>query len=175
MFKQISSTEVKIRSPTIRYPIHPFFRLAYWTRPLLRRRRGRWWKSPSFPAATWWTVSGTAAPSMACQTGFGNSTRFEWHKLPYCAVLQICIQLNPDLAKNLNPDPSYFLTLSVSENNRYKIKFIIIPFNHQKKSMERHNVVKCKIILSFFKPLDPVSANSIPEWADLPYCFKHWF
>ena len=94
--------------------------------------------------------------------------------LKNCSTFFVCrIKLNPDLAKNLNPDPSYFLTLS--ENNRYKIKFIIIPFNHQKKSMERHNVVKCKIILSFFKPLDPVSANSIPEWADLPYCFKHWF
>ena len=40
--------------------------------------------------------------------------------------------LNPDPAKNLNPDSSYFLPLS--EKKIYY--FIIIRFSHQKKSIE---------------------------------------
>ena len=46
--------------------------------------------------------------------------------------------LNPDQgqAKNLNPDPSFFLPLSE------KKILIRIRISHQKKSIERQNVVK---------------------------------
>ena len=49
--------------------------------------------------------------------------------------------LNPDPAKNLNPNPdqSYFLTLWKEIKLNY---FIIIRFSHQKKSIEKKNVVK---------------------------------
>ena len=48
--------------------------------------------------------------------------------------------LDPDPAKNLNPDPdpSYFLPLS----EIFFYYFIIIRFSHQKKSIKRQNVVK---------------------------------
>ena len=47
---------------------------------------------------------------------------------------------DPDLAKNLNPDPSYFITLS--ENNINYL--IIIRFSYPKKAIERYYVVKTK-------------------------------
>ena len=49
--------------------------------------------------------------------------------------------LNPDPAKNLNPnqDPSYFLTLS---EFFFLHNFIITRFSHQKKSIEKFNVEK---------------------------------
>ena len=56
----------------------------------------------------------------------------------------ICIQLNPDPAKNLNPDPDGLKSgsgtklLTQSEKNY----FIIIRFSHQKKSIEILNVVE---------------------------------
>ena len=44
---------------------------------------------------------------------------------------------DPDLAKNLNPDPSYFLQLS-----EFFLKLLIsLRFSYQKKSIERQNVV----------------------------------
>ena len=59
----------------------------------------------------------------------------------------------------LNPDPSYFLTLSEILQNY----FIIIRFSHEKKSIESHNVVKnlnyfvvIYLLFRFFcKPLNP--------------------
>ena len=47
---------------------------------------------------------------------------------------------DPDTAKNLNPDPSYFLTLY--ENNINLLIITGIRLSHQKKSIERYNVVK---------------------------------
>ena len=66
--------------------------------------------------------------------------------------------LNPDPAKNLNPDLSYFLTLSEKKFNY----FLIIRFSHQKKSIERKNVVKVtkKQCCGSGSVLDPYSGAS---------------
>ena len=52
---------------------------------------------------------------------------------------------DPDPANNLNPDPSYFLTLS--DDNIKIISYLIIRFSHQKKSIKRYYDVKSKFIL----------------------------
>ena len=53
--------------------------------------------------------------------------------------------LDPDPGRRpLDPDPSSFLTISKNIVLNY---LIIIRFSHQKKSIERNNVVKSKIIL----------------------------
>ena len=49
------------------------------------------------------------------ESGSGSTLHhfFIW----YFAVLRIRIQLNPDLAKNLNPDPDPSIFLTLSKNN----------------------------------------------------------
>ena len=82
----------------------------------------------------------------------GSVLNWIWIRIQPKNLIRIRIRrtLNPD------PDPSYFLRLRylrIIYNH-----FIIIPFYHQKKSIERYDVVKSKIILGWFNILNLFSS-----------------